>query len=189
MKSPVLRDLPQHFETERLFIRCAQPGDGATMHASVLRSLPALRAFPGSAPWALGESSAEAWEEFCREAQAGYLLRTRLPMLLFLKDSGAHVGYCSVFSLVWTVPKGEIGYWGNSDFARRGLMTEAVKGITDFAFEHLGLRRIEAFSDDENEASWRVCERAGYVHEGTLRNERAAPDGTLRNTRLYAAIR
>jgi hypothetical protein len=187
--SPILRDVPLQFETERLFIRCPQPGDGATMHASMLCSLPALRAFPGSVPWALVESSVGAWEKFCREAQADYLLRNRLPMLLFLKDSGAHVGHCSVFSLVWTVPKGEIGYWANSDFARQGLMTEAVKGITDFAFEHLGLRRIEAFPDDENEASWRVCERAGYVYESTLRNERAAPDGTLRNTRLYSAIR
>jgi len=48
------------------------------------------------------------------------------------------------------------------------------------------MRRIAAFPDDENQASWLVCERAVYALEGTLRNERVAPNGTLRHTRMYA---
>ena len=67
-------------------------------------------------------------------------------------------------------------------------MTEAVKAITGFAFSSLGMRRVEALPDEENKASCLVCERAGYVLEGTIRNDRIAPDGVLRNTRLYAAV-
>jgi len=41
--------------------------------------------------------------------------------------------------------------------------------------------------DDENAASCALCERIGMTLEGTLRNERRAPDG-LRNTRIYAIV-
>jgi RimJ/RimL family protein N-acetyltransferase len=50
------------------------------------------------------------------------------------------------------------------------------------------MRRIVALPDAANLPSCRVCERAGYVLEGTLRNERMAPDGSLRHTRVYAAV-
>jgi RimJ/RimL family protein N-acetyltransferase len=140
-------------------------------------------------PWATGEPSVEASERFCREGQAGYLLRTVLPMLLFLKGSDVLVGCSGLHGIDWSVPKCEIGYWGRSRFARQGYVTEAVEAITAFAFTQLGVRRVEALPDAENLRSCLVCERAGYELEGTLRHERAAPDGTLRSTRVYALIR
>ena len=81
----------------------------------------------------------------------------------------------------------EIGWWGRSTYARQGLITEGVQAILAFGFEHLGARRIFALPDDENLQSCRLCERVGMRLEGLMRNERSDPDGTLRNTRLYAA--
>lgn len=57
-----------------------------------------------------------------------------------------------------------------------------------FAFDKLGARRVEAFPDDLNIASCRVCEKAGFQLEGVMRNARADPDGQLRNTRIYARV-
>ncbi len=37
-----------------------------------------------------------------------------------------------------------------------------------------------------NRAGRAVCERAGMVLEGILRNDRLAPNGELRNTCVYA---
>jgi RimJ/RimL family protein N-acetyltransferase len=45
---------------------------------------------------------------------------------------------------------------------------------------------VELITDEENVASCRVAERAGFVLEGVLRNERRAPDASLRNTCVYA---
>lgn len=189
MTCPTLLDVPEQLETERLSIRCPRAGDGAIVHASVVESLAALRAFPASLPWALQEPSVDASEQFCREGAALYRLRTSLPMLVFLKGSLVHVGSSGLHGFDWSVPKCEIGYWGHSRFAGQGYITEAVRAITAFAFLHLGLRRVHAQPDDANLPSCRVCERAGYVLEGTLRHERMGPGGDLRNTRVYAAVR
>ena len=64
---------------------------------------------------------------------------------------------------------GEIGYWGAAPFRGRGLMTESLLLLSRWAFEEVGLRRVELLVDPRNGASRRVGERAGFVVEGTLR--------------------
>lgn len=189
MLNPLLLNPPEQIETDRLVIRSPRPGDGPIMQASVRASLGALREFPASLPWALNEPTDEACEYFCREAHANYLLKNFMPMMVFLKDGQAHVGNSGLFAIDWTVPKCEIGFWVHSGHARRGYMTEAVRGITEFAFEHLGMRRIVALPDEGNGPSCQLCERAGYTLEATMRHERIAPNGILRNTRLYSMVR
>ena len=46
---PILHDIPLSFTSERLTIRCPQPGDGAALNAAVLESLAELRPW---LPWA-----------------------------------------------------------------------------------------------------------------------------------------
>ncbi len=186
--NPLLRDIPEQFETERLVIRCPRAGDGAMVHAGVAESLAALRAWPASLPWAMGEPSVAASEAFCREGQAAFLARQHLPMLLLLKDGGDYVGGSGLHHIDWATPKFEIGYWCRPRFQGQGLVGEAVAAIVRLAFDQLGARRLTCLPDAANTASRRVAERAGFVLEGIMRHERCAPDGTLRDTCLYARI-
>ena len=184
--TPILRDVPTQIETPRLIIRCPEPGDGVQVFSGVLEALASLREFPASLPWALFEPSIAESEKYCREGQAKYLLRTELPMLLLLKAGEVYIGGSGLHSFDWSVPKCETGYWLRPEFRNQGLATEAVTAITAFAFDKLGMRRVEALPDDENLPSCRVCERSGFSLEGIMRNDRIEPDGTLRNTRVYA---
>jgi ribosomal-protein-serine acetyltransferase len=87
------------------------------------------------------------------------------------------------------VPKFEIGYWVRTRFEGQGYISEAVVGITQFAFDLLGARCVEIRVDDRNERSWRIPERLGFALEGLLRNEMRDVEGKLCDTRLYAKIR
>jgi RimJ/RimL family protein N-acetyltransferase len=189
MDQPVLRDVPLEFESERLLIRCPRPGDGRVVHASVSESLSSLRQFPVSLPWAMEPPSADASERFCREGQANFLRRADMPMLLFLRATAAHVGNSGLHRFDWSVPKCELGFWLRTSYGGRGLMTEAAKELTAFAFRELAMRRVEALTDEENARARRVCERAGFVLEGILRRYRASPQGGLRNACVYALVR
>jgi ribosomal-protein-alanine N-acetyltransferase len=59
-----------------------------------------------------------------------------------------------------------IGYWIDKNYAGRGFTTDAVNTLTRFAFEGLGLHRIEINIRPENAASIRVAQKAGYIFEG-----------------------
>lgn len=59
-----------------------------------------------------------------------------------------------------------LGYWIGEQFAGRGLMSEAVALLVDFAFSHLGLHRLEAACMIDNERSIGVLENCGFKNEG-----------------------
>jgi [ribosomal protein S5]-alanine N-acetyltransferase len=63
----------------------------------------------------------------------------------------------------------EIGYWLGEAFWGRGVVTEAVRALTQWAFDNFNLSRIYAGVLEWNPASMRVLEKAGYQFEGRLR--------------------
>ena len=63
---------------------------------------------------------------------------------------------------------GEVGYVFHPGRSGRGYATEAVHHLLRLAFEDLGLRRVVARVDAENEASARLCRRLGMRLEARL---------------------
>ena len=185
MKPPILGDFPDKFDTERLTIRCPRPGDGPEMHAAVNESLDELTPWMD---WPSGHKTVEDSEENVRRSWVRFMERADLMMLLFLKGTDTLAGSSGVHRIDWEIPKFEIGYWCRTRFSGQGYVTEAVRGITDFAFGELGARRVEIQCDTRNKPSARVAEKAGYVLEGTLRNGQVSTDGELRDTFIYSLI-
>ncbi|MDC4224214.1 MAG: GNAT family N-acetyltransferase [Candidatus Manganitrophus sp.] len=71
----------------------------------------------------------------------------------------------------------EIGYWLGEPFWGRGIMTEALRAVTEYAFKIFNLCRIEAGVFEWNPAaSMRGLEKAGYVREARL-HKRITKDG------------
>lgn len=82
----------------------------------------------------------------------------------------------------------EIGYWLGEEHWGRGIMAEAVKLITAYAFEHFPLERLEAGVYDKNTASMRVLEKAGYIKEAILQRSVIKNDVVM-DKHLYAIFR
>jgi ribosomal-protein-serine acetyltransferase len=185
--NPVLLEFAEEIETERLTIRAPRYGDGPELRAAIEESLPALRPWM---PWAAGELQDEAYHEsLMRRARAKFLLREDLWMLLFLKGTNTMVGSSGLHRMDWVVPRFEIGYWVRTPYAGKGFITEAVKGIANFAIETLGARRLEIHCDANNERSAAVARRAGFEMEARLRqDERSHWTGELRDTLIFARI-
>jgi RimJ/RimL family protein N-acetyltransferase len=187
MDKPILLDFPHSFETERLTIRGVLPGDGERMYTAVMESLPELKPWM---PWAYGDHSIEKYEVRVREGYLDWMARKDLWMVLLLKGTDTIVGGSGLHRINWDVPRFEIGYWARSAYAGQGYITEAVCGITDFAFNRLGAERIEIRCDALNERSTAVARRAGYPLEATLHHEdRHHVTGDLRDTLVFARLR
>lgn len=185
--NPILRDFPERFETERLLIRAPLPGDGAEMNRALHESWAELQPWM---PWAQGKIPSEAESEArLREARARFLTREDLWLLLFLRGTSRLVGSSGLHRINWNVPRFEIGYWVRTRFAGKGYISEAVNGITAFAFEELGARRVEIRMDSRNVRSAAVARRCGYELEATLRQDDRHPeDGSLRDTLVFARL-
>ncbi len=80
----------------------------------------------------------------------------------------------------------EVGYWIGRAHWGRGIATDALRAVTGYAFDVLGLHRVFAVPFARNPASGRVLEKAGYVREGLMRRS-AVKDGEVLDQLLYAA--
>jgi ribosomal-protein-alanine N-acetyltransferase len=60
-----------------------------------------------------------------------------------------------------------VGYWIDEEHAGNGYMPEAVAVVLRYAFDELGLHRVEAAIVPRNERSRRVAEKLGMRDEGT----------------------
>ncbi|MBI5877067.1 MAG: GNAT family N-acetyltransferase [Chloroflexi bacterium] len=187
MKRPILLDIPESFDTERLTIRAPHFGDGAPMNAAIQESIAELQQWM---PWAQTPPTVEDSEEFSRHTRAQYLERRDFGMRLWLKDTETFVGASGLHAHDWMVPAFEIGYWCRTRFVGRGYISEAVRAITRFGFEMLGAERIVIRCDALNTRSAAVARRCGYTLEGITRSDSRAPDsGSLRDTMVFAMLR
>ena len=82
----------------------------------------------------------------------------------------------------------EIGYWLGEEFWGRGIATEALIAVTDYAFSNYDICRLYAHVFAWNPASARVLEKAGYEYEGRLRKS-VTKDGQTIDQLMYAMIR
>jgi RimJ/RimL family protein N-acetyltransferase len=82
------------------------------------------------------------------------------------EDLGA-VGVLGLFQADDPYP--EMGYWIGKPFWGRGLATEAVEGALAWARRRWARRAILAGHFDDNPASGRVLEKAGFLYTGERR--------------------
>ncbi len=82
----------------------------------------------------------------------------------------------------------EIGYWLGVDAWGRGIASAAVNAATAYAFDVLGLERVQAVVNTRNPASARVLEKCGFMREGTMRRA-AIKEGVLLDQFMYAALK
>ena len=165
---PLMIDVPDSLETERLLLRGPRPGDGAVWYAAILAS---VDDFSPWMTWQKEIGSVEAAERRIRENCVKWAQRTDLHMLVFERSSGAYVGGNGLHHIDWRVPKFEIGYWTVPAFAGKGYATEATRAVAAFAFDTLGARRVQIRCEPKNVRSRRVAERAGFALEATLKND------------------
>jgi RimJ/RimL family protein N-acetyltransferase len=64
----------------------------------------------------------------------------------------------------------ELGYIVASRARGRGVATEILRLLTEWAFQTIRAERAFLIIDVENRASQRVAERRGYQHEGDMRS-------------------
>ena len=82
---------------------------------------------------------------------------------------GAFLGMCGLIRIEWEMGEAEIGYVVAPAARGRGVAGRAIELVSRWAFD-LGLARIEAVIDVENQPSQKVAERAGYKREGVRRS-------------------
>ena len=105
-----------------------------------------------------------------------------------LKETGEIIGSIGFVLYDQNGSCGELGYVIDDKYWGQGIMTEAIRRVIQFAFENIGLQRVEAVHYPENPASGKAMQKAGMLYEGLLRSKTFAKDKYW-DLKMYAITR
>ncbi len=184
----MLLDLPTHFETERLFLRCYQPGDGPWYYEMCQKNQDHLRRYEAINPVMTIRSEEEA-EILMREFSVAWIARSSFILGAFTKSTNVFVAQIYIRPTNWDLPEFEIGYFVDQEQEGRGYVTESVQAVLSFIFQHLKAQRVFLQCDDTNVRSYQVAERCGFIREGHLRDNKKNMDGSITGTYYYGLLK
>jgi RimJ/RimL family protein N-acetyltransferase len=107
-----------------------------------------------------------------RERRAGRYL-----CFVLLDGQGTPSGLIQLWPVEPGFATAEFGFAVARPLWRTGAFTEAARLVIQFAFDTLGVRRLECRAAADNGGALRALNRLGATREGTLREAFATPDG------------
>jgi [ribosomal protein S5]-alanine N-acetyltransferase len=160
--------LDVRLEAKSVVLRAPRATDIAELRALLIRNAEHLRPWspsppPGTNPAGfteLGRSIARHRRDW--KAGAGYVfvVQSRAPREPL-------VGRIALTSVTrGPFQSAQLGYWMDAGHVRRGLMSEAVDATLAFAFDKLGLHRLQAAVMPTNQASRAILQKRGFREEG-----------------------
>lgn len=152
-------------ETPRVILRCWEPADTPALRALLADNLEHLRPW---VPWIADEP--KPVEEKLREVRgwrAAFDLDHMWNYALLSAEDGAVAGNLVICRA--SPDAVDLGGWVGHDRAHRGFHTEAAAAGARAAFEALGITRVQACCEAENERSIALMRKLGFTHEATPR--------------------
>jgi ribosomal-protein-alanine N-acetyltransferase len=160
--------LQSRLATDRLVLRPPRAEDVPALRLALRKNAQHLRPWsvspaPGEDPSSL-TSVSRAVLRYRREWKQGHAF---VLVLTPRENEGRIIGRVALGGLQrGAFLNAHLGYWIDVEHEGQGLMTEAVRATTTFAFEALHLHRVQAAVMPKNSGSQRVLEKAGYRREG-----------------------
>lgn len=169
-------------------VKLRPPRFGDYIEWSALRGASAAFLKPWEPTWAEDDLSRAAFRRRLASYQRDMDAGTAFPFFVFRDEDGALVGGITLSNVRRGVAQmASVGYWVGEPYARNGYISAAVKAVTRFAFEQLGLHRVEAACLPQNEKSANLLLKVGFVEEGYARKYLKI-DGDWRDHRLFGLL-
>lgn len=154
----------RNLETARLTLRPLAAGD-ARAYLDIFSDPETMRFWSGEPIGSIGEARKllDLDLEWVASGEA-------LCWGIALPDTGVLVGKISLYLFSRQNRRAEVGYILDRRHWGRGLMSEALAAVLDYAFGELALRRVEADVDPDHAASLALLDRVGFEREGLFRD-------------------
>src|ERR671911_2805889 len=102
-----------------------------------------------------------------------------------LESNLSLAGTIGIKEIDYVNKKANIGYWIGKQYQGKGIATECIKLIVNYAFDELKLEEILAYVFLDNKQSIRVLEKNGFVKTPAEANEYHHISNSYRNSLIY----
>lgn len=115
--------------------------------------------------------------------------KTEFPFIVFDKKSGKYAGSTRFYDIQLSFKTLQLGYtWYGSAFRGTGLNKHCKYLLLQFAFETMGMERVEFRADNNNQRSIAAMKSIGCKVEGVLRNHMPTFGSDVRRDSIILSI-
>ena len=168
LRTPGLSDLGPSIFGGTVSLRTPHPND--YQQWAELRAESRAFLTPWEPTWSRDDLTRAAYRRRLKQYARDIRDDMAYPFFIFRTEDDTLLGGVTVSHVRRGVAQsGAIGYWIGRSHAGKGHMSAALRALIPYAFDTLGLHRIEAACLPHNEASIRVLEKCGFQREGYAR--------------------
>lgn len=165
-------------ETERLLLRAARLSDAKAL--AELRSQPRVNEFLDRNVNMTLQEAEQRIIKLAAETQRN----NSIEWIIQFKDEDTMIGSICLWNIIPEEDKGEMGYEMHPDHYGKGIMTEAMQHVINYAFTIMQLKTIEALPHKDNIKSIQVLERNGFSRDFDLKKYKLS-ENEIANTAVF----
>lgn len=182
--SELLKETTVILENERALIRPLSPADHEHLLPFSLNE-PEIWHYSLSRP-----DSAESLTAYIKAAMDDREKGNSYPFIIFDKQTNSYAGSTRYYDIQPTYKTLLMGYtWYGGDFQGTGLNKNCKYLLLKYAFEDLGMERVEFRADNSNHRSLAAMKSIGCKLEGVLRNHMPDGHGGRRDSAILSILR
>lgn len=135
-------------------------------------------------------SDPESLGEYIRMAISRRNAGNEYPFIVYDKTKKQYAGSTRFYDIQPVNRTVQLGFtWYGKEFWGTGLNKHCKYLLLQFAFEEIGMERVEFRANNKNERSIAAMKSIGCTVEGILRNNMQNPDGTRRDSIVLSILK
>jgi RimJ/RimL family protein N-acetyltransferase len=127
-------------------------------------------------------------EKHLKDVLAKMEKKAHYPFVVVDDRTGKLIASIQIKNPDWSIPKAELGYYIDSVYEGKGVITRAAEHVIDYCFKELSLHKVYIRTHEGNVSSRKVAEKNGFILEGTIRKDYKKTDGTVVDLMYYGMI-
>lgn len=132
----------------------------------------------------------EGLKNYIRTALAQKAAGTEYPFIVFDKRTQQYAGSTRFYDIQPTNKTLQLGYtWYGNRFQGTGLNKNCKLLLLSFAFEELGMERVEFRADNRNKKSIAAMKSIGCIEEGVLRSHAVIANNERRDSIVLSILK
>ncbi|MDU8887187.1 GNAT family protein [Yeosuana sp. MJ-SS3] len=114
--------------------------------------------------------------------------KTYFPYIILNKEKDKYIGLIDIKNIDWRVPKAEIGYFIDSEYQGKRIISKALGFVVNYIVEKHHFKKLLCRANGENVGSIQVALKNGFELEGTIRNDYVTTKGRVVDLNYYGRI-
>lgn len=172
----------KNIETKRCRLRRITPDDYSVMYEKWAKLEEVCKYYPFNPT-----NDINAYKDKVRQWSLNYESGIYFHWVIEWKGTGELIGTINLGNVETSCMMSDTCYMLSPDFWNQGIMTEVLMAVLDYAFDEIGLNRVQAEVFAGNSASSAVLEKCGMSYEGLAR-QKYYKNGEFIDTALWAIV-